>query len=367
MATLGINDLKQYALPTYWDAARVSQVRLQSGETYEQFISDVAAALSMQNAALLQDPLVGGMVSTTTEMMVEYPIGVSNGFQDHTEYGMPDQKRGATTGHMLYLKERDRGLGWTWDMLRKARRSQLDADIASAMKDVRDDFKKRALTRLFKSTYTAVGSSGRSMPVADGGTADSAYVPPNNPDRASAFDTSHTHLLRLNDITQANLETAVADIWEHGHDAPYDLLAAQADLGSWTDVTNVTGYVPRPDPLIRYGMSQDLANTGDSDVIGVIDTDYGAVRLHISARVPTKYWAIYKSHGNLDQRNPLRIRYDESFGIGAVLLAGDHIRQFPLENAMLFSAYGFSIGEDRCAAAIVYNHTTGSYTDPTIL
>jgi len=363
MATLGINDLKQYALPTYWDAGAISLVKLASGETYEQFISDVAQALAMQNAALLQDPLMGILIGTTDEMAIEYRVGVSNGFQDHTEYGRPDQKRAGTTGHMLAIEERDRGLGWTWDFLRKARRIQLDADIADAMKDVRDDWRRRILQRLFKSSYTAVGS-GRSMPLADGGAADASFIPVNMPDRASAFDATHTHLLCLNGITQANLETAVGHLWEHGHDAPYDLVVAQLDIGSWTDATALPGYVPRPDPLIRYGTTQDLANVGP-DVLGVIETDYGSVRLHANARIPTAYWTVFKSYGAMDQRNPMIVRYDPAFGVGAVLLAGDHIREYPLENAMLFSAWGANIA-DRTAAVVVENDDDSTYGDPTI-
>lgn len=364
MATLGVNDLKQWAVPTNWDSAYLSKVQLADGATYESFIDDVAQGLALVNAGLLSDPLVNGLVGLTTEIAVEYRVGVSNGFEEATEYGRPDARRGATTGHMLPLIEYDRALGWTWMFLRKARRSQLDADISSAMQDVRDIWHKKILTRLFKSTYDSVGS-GKSVPFADGGTADSSYVPPANPDRGGTFLYTHNHFQRLDGITQANLETAVAHLHEHGIDGPYDLLAAQADIASWTNTSNVTGFVPRPDPLIRYGVTQDVANVA-GDFIGAIETDYGAVRLRSNGRIPTKYWAVYKSYGSLDQRNPLRVRYTPAVGIGAVLLAGDHIREYPLENAILWSEFGVGVGEDRTAAVVTYNHTSGSYTDPTI-
>ena len=54
---------------------------------------------------------------------------------------------------------------------------QVDADIASALADLRDVWQRTIIQRLFKSTYTAVGSAGKSLPVADGGTADSTYIP----------------------------------------------------------------------------------------------------------------------------------------------------------------------------------------------
>ena len=47
MATLGPNDLKQYALPTYFDAATLSQISLELGYSYEQMLNDVTAGLAM--------------------------------------------------------------------------------------------------------------------------------------------------------------------------------------------------------------------------------------------------------------------------------------------------------------------------------
>lgn len=360
----GVNDLKQWAIPSNWDAARLMAIQLQSGETYDALLNDIAGALAIANADLLSDPLLSTLISVTDEPQVEYSVGVSNGFENHTEYGRPDPRRGKTTGHMLPLWSKDRGFGWTWDFLRKARRFQIDNDIASGIEDLMNIWKQTIINRFFDSDAETVGSSGKSVPFADGGTADSSYVPPNKPDRASAFAYTHSHLLRYDGITQANLELALVHLWEHGHDAPYDLLASQTDLGSWTNTTTVTGYVPRPDPLIRYGNQADLANVGDG-VIGVIETDYGAVRLRTNARIPTKYWGVYKSYGALDQRNPLVINPSSTYGLACVLLAGDHIREFPLENAILFIEYGVGI-RDRVGAALVYNHTSGSYTDPTI-
>lgn len=366
MATLGPNDIKQFAVPTNWDSAVLTKLRLATGETYEQLISDIAAGLAMKNAQLLASPLLSSLIYTTEEAAIEYRVGVSNGFEDHTEYGQGNGKRAASTGSMIPLNSKDRFLDWTWDMLRHARRSQIDNDIVSAMDDMQNLWEKTILQRLFKSTYTSVGT-GKAMPVADGGTADSTYVPPQYPSRAAEFLYTHTHLLRLDGITQANLENAVAHLWEHNHDGPYELLVAQSDVSSWSNTTNVTGWVKKAALGIRYGTQTDLAQV-DGDYIGAIETSaYGVVNVRASARIPTKYWAVYKSYGNLDQRNPLVVRVGE-YGVGAVLLPGRQfaIKEFPIEGAMLFSELGAAVS-DRVGAAIVYNHTTGSYTDPTIL
>lgn len=365
MATLGPNDLKQYALPAGWDAGLLTKRRLESGETYDQLLNDIAGALAIANADLMNDPLIGGLIFVSDSDTVEYRTGVSNGFEDHTEYGTPDAKRAASTGHMLPLKPYDRKLGWTWDFLRKARRFQIDNDIASGMTDLRDIWQKKVLTRHFKSTYDAVGS-GKSMPYADGGTADSTYIPPAYPARGGSFLYTHNHYLRLDGITQANLETAVAHLWEHGVDGPYDLLIADADKGSWSNTTNVTGWTKKADTLIQYGVQTDLAKVA-GDYIGVIETStYGVVRVRATGRVPTAYWSVYKSYGNDDQRNPLRVYPSPQYGMNAILLAGDHVREFPFENAILFVEFGVGVGDNRVSAVCVKNAASSVYSDPTI-
>ncbi len=367
MATLGPNDLKQIALPSGYDTAYLTQIALKDGRNYDQYLSDISAAIAAANGELLNDPLIASLVSVTEDTTLEYQIGVSNGFQPHTEYGLPDGKRAKTTGSMLPLDSYDRMLDWTWDYLRNARSAQLDANVDSAIADLNDKWQQAILARLFKSTYTTVGASGKSMPLADAGTADSTYIPVNLPARATAFASSHDHIHAYNGITQAGLEAGVANLWEHGLDAPFDLLIAMADMASWSTVANVTGWIKRADGLIRYGNATDLAQVGD-DYVAVVETSaYGPVRVRASARIPTTYWAIYKSFGANDARNPLKVRVSPEFGVGAVLLSGRQfpIKQFPLEGAMLFSEFGVAVN-DRIGAA-VYENTSGSWADPTIV
>lgn len=362
MATLGINDLKQYAIPSNWDASYLRNLQLEGGTNYEGLISEIAAALSVANSELLNDPLYGSLVSSTPEANIEYRTGVSNGFEAHSEYTGPDNKRATTGGHMLPMLPYDRGMGWTWDFLRKARPSQIEADIASALDDLKNIYQQKILTRLFKSTYDSVGS-GKSMPLADGGTADSTYIPVNVPSRASAFASSHNHISYLNGITQANIETVVANLWEHGFDAPYDMVIAEADLSSWANTSNVTGWVSKAAPEIQYGNTTALARV-DESFVGAILTRKGAVRVRATARIPTAFYSVYKSFGVNDQRNPLVIRESPMYGLGAVLLAGDHIRQYPLENAVLFTEFGVGVKE-RIGAVAMKNHAS-AYADPTI-
>jgi hypothetical protein len=266
---------------------------------------------------------------------------------------------------MLPLNSWDRGLGFTWDFLRKARRKQIDANIASAMRDLKNIVEQQVLTRLSKETYTAVGSAGRSMPLAEGGTADANYIPLPVPERAAAFAYTHDHIISTGSatITQALLQVQVANLWEHGYDAPFDLVISSADVSSWTNTTNVTGWTTKADALIQFGLAVDVANV-DQGCVGAIQTDYGSVRVRVSGRIPTTYWFLWKSFGPNDPRNPVAIRYNEQFGPGAILMKGDHIREYPLEDAILFLEMGFGINNRVGAVAAI--NSAGGYADPTI-
>ncbi len=362
MSVLGPNDLKQWALPVGWDAARLEQLQLASGETYADLVADINAGLALANASLLSDPMIASLVHLSDERTTEYGVGVSNGMEDHTEYGRPENKRGKTTGHMAEPVDKDRATGWTKDFLEKARRAQIDGDIASIVQDVKDSWQKMILTRHFKSTYTAVGSAGKSMPYADGGTADSSYIPPQFPARAAAFAYTHQHMVRLDGYTQANVESAIALLWEHGYDGPFDMLVAQADVASWSNTTNVTGYIKKADGLIRYGNATDLAQVAN-DYIGVIETSaYGTVRVRATARIPTAYWTVYKSFGALDSRNPIRI-VPPAAGIGAEMQFAAAPVYYPLEEVFLRLRFEQTIA-NRVGAVCV--KTGGAYASPTI-
>lgn len=367
MAT-GIHDLKLITLPAAWDDSELRRLQLRDGATVMSVLADLNAALGAFNGTL-RGGWMTSLFSVTSEPTVEYLTGGGNGFQPETEYSQPDTTRGQTTGHMLPLKGYDNALGWTRLFLEEARRAQLDASVDVVMQDARDLWEKAVLTRLFKMEEETgqgygLGSGGYSVPFADGGAGTVAYTPRPMPERGGTFAASHNHFLRLDGITQANLETAVAHIWEHGHDAPYDLIASYADLADWTNTTNVTGYKARGNDLINYGNSADLANV-DAQYLGVIETDYGPVRVRVNGRIPTGYWAVVKSYGNEDARNPIKIRYDEARGLGLTLIV-DNVALHPLTGAIIRTKFGAGVGMDRTAAVLVENDSSGTYATPTI-
>ena len=58
------------------------------------------------------------------------------------------------------------------------------------------------------------------------------------------------------------------------------------------------------------------------------------------------------------------MRYNPAFGIGCVLLAGDNIRTYPFEKAILFMEFGVGV-TDRVGGIACMN-TAGSFSTPTI-
>jgi hypothetical protein len=366
MATLGPSDLKDLALPSLWDLAEIAKVSLADGTTFDQIVGDVQSALNLMNADLTTDPHYSGLIAVQDSVEVEYPVGVTNGVEEATEYSAPTPKRGATTGHSIPLRSWDRALGWTMMYLRKARQSKLDADVRSAVTDMRSHTQKRALRRFFTMEGDTVGATASaSVPLADGGTTDANYVPSASPEGES-FLYTHDHFLRIAAITAADLETQVEHLQEHGHQAPYDLIVSRADVATWTNLTTFPKYKSPEWAGIVYRTATDRAAIqGITDYFGYIETSYGICRVWATPRVPTNYYGLYKSYGPLDSRNPVRMRIDPKVGFGWQLVPGNWINA-PQLMAVMYAEYEFGIGEDRTNGVAVKVAGSGDYITPTI-
>lgn len=361
MATLGFADLKDTALPTLWDAGELERIKLADGATLASVTNDVQLALLALNASLLEMPHYGSLIAVQDDAALEYNIGVSNGFEEATEYGVPDPKRGKTSGHMLPIKKYDRSLGWTQMYLREARRTKLDADIRSLVVDARNLWQRNILTRFFKMEGEKVGTTANaSVPFADGGATDSTYVPPQSPD-GETFSASHDHFLRQDAINLTNVTAAIEHLQEHGHAGPFDIIAARADAASWATLVKNPEWAG-----IVYRAATDRAAIADiTEYFGYIETDYGIARVWLTPRVPSGFYGAFKDYGPGDPRNPLRIRINPNWGFGFNLVPGMYVNA-PVQMLLAYTEFGVGVGEDRTNGVCVKIAASGDYTTPTI-
>lgn len=363
---LGARDTSSLVMLTGWDATELRNFSLQDGTTYAAIVAQMNAALGALNAELYNDPLWAGLVSYTDQPDLEYRVGVSNGMQDFTEYGLPDPKRADTEGHMLPLRAYDRGLGWTWNYMRHARMSQIQADIADAIKDARDKWRVRILTRLLKrgddsGAANGLGSSGYSPGFATAAASTSVdFTPPTY--GGNAFTSNHEHYVGINggSYTNAVFTDARTELREHGHEPPYNFLISPTDESQFTP-TNLTDFVPTAKTNIRYGTGVDLATVADASVtpgvypIGVI-SDFVVWTV---PGMPQYYGAGYKSYGPNSQRNPLRVRLDKGMMRPMVTAMPDPRAgnaTSPLQFLMLFLEFGVGVA-DRTAATPRYTNS----------
>ena len=370
MALLGFGDLKDTALHALWDQESILKVQLAEGVSIEQLTNEIRTALVGVNSSLLSMPHYSGLFAVQDDVEVEYPIGLSNGFREATEYSVPDPQRGKTTGHSLPIKPWDRSLGWTRPYLRKARSNRLVADVKSAIADAGKLWQQQLLTQLFRKLGVTVGSTSlASSPFADGGTANSAWVPMDSPG-GETFAYTHEHYLgySTSGITNSTfnlgaVNVAVKHLQEHGHTSPYDMVISRTDLGSWNAIDNWKP--PNWQGITYHSSAVERATFGDvEEYFGAIETDLGIVRVWETPRLPTYNFGVYKVYGAGDPRSPLRVRIDPIVGFGFNLVDGNY-QNAPLELLLIYSEFGVGVGEDRTAAVLV-DLEASSWTVPTI-
>lgn len=375
MANLGPRDTKDLVLLTGWDATELKKHQLQDGTTFATLVGDMNAALGAVNAELYNDPLWSSIASYQDMPEVEYRVGSSNGFKRFTEYGQADAQRGDTEGHMLPLVPFDRKLGWTWNYLRKARRSQLDADIQDAIKDIRDLYRVQLLTRVLKrgddsGEYYGLGSSGYSTGFATAAASTAVdYTPPAF--GGTSFTSDHEHYVGIagGAFTAAVFTDANSELKEHGHNPPYDFWIGGSDEAT---VKGLTGFVGTASSLIAYNDTAALANFGGGNQVDMNGSYYiGTIsdfRVRVVPGIPQYYGFGFKSYGANSQRNPVRIRLQKGIMRPAVVAMPDPRAgngAYPLQFMMLFTEFGVGVADRTNGTARYVNNATWADGTPT--
>lgn len=367
---LGPRDLSTLTLLTGWDGTVLKNFQLQDGTPIEAVLQDMNVALSALNAELTSG-LWGSLISFQDMPEVEYRMGASNGFEMHTEFGRPDAKRAVTEGHLLPLYQVDRGLGWSYDYLRKARRAQLTADINDAITDARAIWRQKILGRCLQrgddsGTAKGLGASGLSPGFATTAASTGVdFIPPSY--GGSTFASTHEHYVGITGgaWTDAAFLDMRDELREHGHEPPYLFATGISDSAA---IEALTSFTPIARTNVQYGTTTDLAITRQSDVIGAYPIGViHDIEVHIVAGIAQYYGVAWKSYGQLSQRNPLRVRLDkgmQSLSFGAMNDPRNGSPAHPLQYLMLLAEFGVGVA-DRTAGTGRYNNSA-TWTDGTV-
>ncbi len=365
---LGVRDTSSLGMLTGWDATELKKFELEDGTPFTAVAAQLGTAAGGVAAEMYSDPIWSSLVSYTDMLELEYRVGTSNGMARYTEYGTPDPKRSETTGHMLPLMAFDRGLGWTWRYLEKARLPQIQADIADAVKDIKDRWRIQILTRLLQrgddsGAYNGLGSSGYSPGFATAAASTSVdFTPPAF--GGNTFTSDHEHYVGITGgaFTAAVFTDAKSELLEHGHEPPYNFLIGPSDEAT---VKGLTGFVKT---------AEQLVSLGNDTAVAVLSTVYNDGRYRIGTindfdvwvvpGIPQYYGVGYKSYGMNSQRNPLRIRLPKGYSRPTVRVFSDPRSgagaAYPLQYAMMFLEFGVGVAERTGATPRYVNSATWS-------
>jgi hypothetical protein len=372
---IGPRDTSTLALPTGWDGAQLEKHTLEDGTTFATVAATLNAAVQAKASSLYSDPLYSSLVSYTDMPTVEeYAQGVGNGFAEYTEYGRPDAARASTEGHMLPIKPYDRATAWTWYYLRHARMNQIEADIADVVLDMENLWRVKILTRLLQrgddsGAAKGLGTGGLSPGFATtAGSTGVDYIPPAV--GGVTFASTHEHYVAIagGAFTAAVFADVKAELLEHGHRPPYNLIVSQSDE---TTIRGLTGFVPVSAMGINYSTATELATFGADYTdtgynIGVLSDVY----IRVVVGMPQYYGFAWKSYGSNSQRNPLRIRTAKGLARPQWLVQQDPRSNgsgaYPLQYASIFTEFGVGVGADRTNGTPRYvNNASWSDGTPT--
>ena len=351
-----------------WDATKLAEYNLQDGTTFSTIVSMLSSGLAALNSELYGDPLWSSMVSYQDNLEIEYPIGAANTMNVFTEYGRPDPQRAELQGHMLPLLSYDRSLEWTWDYMRKARMPQIMADINNGLQNVRTQWRKNLLNRALQRTDDSgaakgLGTSGYSPGFATAaGTTSVDFTPPEF--AGKTFDSNHEHYVGIagGAWTAAVFADIKAELREHGHEPPYNVIVASDDEST---IRGLTGFTEVDNLLMRYGDDTDrtvlpVASIGSTSAGGYFIGTIDDCAVRVVYGMPQYYGFGWKSYGANSPKNPLRIRVQKGDPMAPFIRVFPDPRSgsanYPLQNLMFFMEFGVGIGSDRTVATARYTN-----------
>jgi len=376
MAKYGPYDLTNIQLPVGWDATKLQNESLQDGTTYLEILGMLSSATMGVKAQALSDPLFTSLSAPTSRNTVRYPIGETNAWEDHTEYGRPNAVRAENTGHMLPLNKYDIAIDITWDALRVAHREDIIATVRTVTDSWRDKYRVKFLSRLLmrgdiSGEANGLGTSGLSPGFATAAASTGVDFRPLD-FQGTAFTTDHEHYNAYNASgvwAVTHIDDAIDDLKEHGHVPTFELLISPTDADEIAALTGFTEpsytYVQQYESTVR--IAGPLTEVGSSPFHGAVQIGwYKNVRVWSVNGIPQNYGFMYKAYGNNSPQNPLRL-YSPKPNFMMTVLQSPHYgnNSHPLNSLMAYSEFGIGVGADRTNGVAIYINS-GTWADGTI-
>lgn len=370
---LGPINILNKALPTGVDGTRIAEWQLKDGVTYGELINQLALALGDANERLAQK--WGWLFFVTEELFMEYENGGTvTPMPEITDMDRPEATHGTTIGHMIDLRAYGDAVGGTRRYFRDVRSATIRSTISTIVRRAVWRFEQKLLTRLFTNTENAIGSAGYDVPFVRGTGGNVDFAPPAY--EGEAFTTAHDHFVGYNSGGGATLATMLnglaETLEEHGHEPPFDACVARADIATYAGLTKFVEIIDVNNLIAIDRGAESSGNqlfqrgTREMGHFGDFQSDYGLIRLHSTARVPTTYAALVKSYGQLAASNPLAVRVhpDEGFGLYVVTETTPD-DDTPVKQVDIEFEFGISVGMDRTNGA-VGELDDGTFANPTI-
>lgn len=371
---LGANSLIDIAFPAGIDTALLKQYDRETGVSNEQIISAVIALIGEVNENLRA--VYGGMLYFTERADVLYRQGAGERTETPRsgEFSYNDAVRSGEQGHMLPRYDYEDNLQLTKMFKRRGDLELLRYNLELICERWVNRVDKEIWTRALTNTEEAVGG-GYSTGWAIGTGTNINYIPPEY--RGNTFDATHTHynFHDANSVTWTTaIDEAMLDLRHHGHTGTLSLWISQADVGTFTALSNMSRLTSGNIILVGGNTSSPVRySRGDIDgvpgeLVGYWDGQWGQAEVRYHPRIPTKYAFLTKSYGVDDPRNGLAVRVDpEPYGFGLKVEPMLTPTLTPKVERLYFEGtHGVGVGQRLNGVAIFRDSGAGSYTNPTI-
>jgi hypothetical protein len=353
----GMLDTQYIDLPANIDTTYLEGLRTRSGYDFQQLLRELDRRLAALNRNI--DPLIAAILAPpTTDDVADTTMPTAFVVTERGEYTIARPQYTEGQAHMLAMRGYDVTLGFTEDGLEDMSLSRILTNVDSLFLGMRLLYRKECLKRFFSDAEIriSVKTTATSPGFAGSGTGGNAFTG-NYPD-GQPLEVGYTHYFRDTAANRLAIIKSAKQRLEKWVTGPFDLIAPQAQIDALAALGEPFFY--RPDSrFVRQGANASSAVVDPDIYAGILDENI-RVRLPITD-FSSPNIALFKTFGNLADRNPLVWKYDEKKGRNAYVRSRS---MFPLSDAVLLQTFGINVN-NRIAAALIRIDAAGGYVPPT--